>query len=207
MYSTRRVWGILIIFVGVMALLQQIPYIGYLNFSTLLFGAAFLGLYYTKKKDWALWIGIPLTILGTVDVFKVLRFPLGDGVLLMLLGIGLFYGYYRKKSLGLLVPASILIWLGTYEVLEDIAWLNRFEGSLFFLCMSACILTIYILAEPRISEKWYTTALWIAGFAAFIAVFEYDQFFYLLSPYMNFIFPIILIGIGGIIILKGWKKD
>ena len=149
-------------------------------------------------------------ILGNVGVFE------GE-LALFVISLGLFGGYFltggrgRKGSIGFLIPACILLMIGTFAYLEESLVLINGEGGIFFFMLGTAFFLIYFIhnfgrREMRFGERnWpVITGSSIYVFGALIFILEHYDVPFVRIMLQN-LWPIGLIIAGVVIIFKNFR--
>lgn len=199
--------GIALILLGIAVFLKNVKI---MPGSSLVFftGIFFLYLYYTRKQQAFLVIGLITVVSGLIsmlDDLKIFRFEITGEMVLILLGLIFVYLYYSKKNIGFLIPGAILISLGCYIFLMD----NFNTGKLwpsFFILLGFAFYSIYFAALYG-KENWplvVGTLLMLIGIA-FLA-FSYGILDWRIWNYYKYIWPLFLVFLGILLILNTIKK-
>ncbi len=157
--------GIILFLIGLCLMMQNTGF----NFSSVLFflvGIAFILLFVTKRKSWALIIGIYLSWYAGSDLLSGIfsnrfAFNISYATFFIVTALIFFVLYYSKKKTGLLMPASILLWFGVYTILSETG-IFHMQGILLMLCVSMAFFTAFFMGRGFIG-KWalYTGALFV----------------------------------------------
>ncbi|NLJ88858.1 MAG: hypothetical protein GX327_08850 [Epulopiscium sp.] len=203
--------GIIIVVIGLFAFISEwinIPFIRKDNLFALFVATALLLLYYTKKKPWALVVGMIIGFFGVLGIFPSLYFNTGTFIAPMIFimpGIIFFILYYSKNNIGFLIPGSILIWFGIFIFLV-VSGLTRgiMIPTVFFGSLGAAFLSIYIFGRHK-TGKWPLIPGGILlglGFLIFAGVSV--GFIFGLGPKL---IPVTLIIVGLLIVVSNSKKQ
>lgn len=199
--------GIALILLGVAVFLKNFKIMP--GSSLILFvGIFFLYLYYTRKQQAFLIIGLIAVISGIVSILddlKIFRFEITGELILIVLGLIFIYLYYSKKNIGFLIPGAILISLGCYIFLMD----NFNTGKLwpsFFILLGFAFYFIYFTALYG-KENWplvVGTLLMMIGIV-FLA-FSYGILDWRIWKYYKYVWPLFLIFLGVLLLLNTIKS-
>lgn len=137
--------------------------------SFLLLGIAFIYLYKSKNKDWALLMGGIVVVLGIGR--PVLNIPmigknLFVALLLMILGLFLLWDYFKYKNENYLVPGCFMVWAGGYVLLIAFSFFRLIACTLLCICLGMVFISAYFLGKCKIST-WIiaiSILLFIVGF-------------------------------------------
>lgn len=204
----RILFGALLIGAGVLFLLQTFNIIP--NAWSILWSIAFLVgsgvffyVYFTDRKQW--WALIPaMTLLGLAGTVIVESYLTGIGNLggaLFLGGIGLsFWVIYltNRDFWWAIIPGGVLFTLGVVTIADDYISGDS-GGGVFFMGLAITFLLVALLAKPRESFWW---AYIPAGVLFVMGVFLIGP----LQSAFNYIWPVALILVGGIILFRNFRK-
>ncbi|NLK21098.1 MAG: hypothetical protein GX308_03195 [Epulopiscium sp.] len=209
--KNRTLIGIIIVVIGLFSLVNQwirLPFINANNLLLLFVATALILLYYTKKETWALVVGTITGFFGILGVFPNIHINTATFIapsVFIMPGIIFMVLYFSKRNIGLLVPASILIWFGIFVflIISGIAR-GMMVPAVFFGSMGASFVSMYILGYPKIG-KWPLIPggiLLLFGFMFFAGVSAG-----FIVRFMPKLIPVILIFIGLFIVVKGRKSQ
>jgi hypothetical protein len=199
----RYIWGIALVLVGVLFLLQQFNVIG--DALDLLWtiamgaaGVAFLVVYALNQEQW--WAAIPgMTLLGLTAAALGDQLPLFPGtdwwgsLFLAFIGAGFWLVFARKpEHWWAIIPGGVLVTLGVVSLLEDAVLA---EEGVFFLGLGLTFGLVGLLPRQRYSTRW----AYIPG--AVLAILGLLLFVDIGSTLVNF-WPVILILVGGYILYQ-----
>jgi len=163
-YKNRFFWGLLLIVVGVILLLQnlnifrfvwELAWIGILGLGGVLFFMAFLG----NRANW--WAIIPAAALlgltvaaGIKLIFPGLGGRIGGALFLITLAQGFWLVYLRERSQWwAIIPCGVLLTIAAVSLVETL--LPRVEtGGLFFLGLGATFGLVYLLPSSPNRMRW-----------------------------------------------------
>jgi len=202
-FESRVFWGVLLVLGGFAFLLQNL---GYLTFGglfwALLFGLGglfFLSFFFQGRENW--WAVIPGMALISISALMALEslLPLAAdswGGAIVLGGIALsFVIIYliSRQNWWAIIPAGVLLTLTLVILLESFFSLET--GGIFFLGLGLTFALVALLPTPegRMTWAWIPAGiLLVLGVLIFAAV---ERLF-------NYIWPLILIIAGGVMILR-----
>jgi hypothetical protein len=157
--QNQIVVGIIAFAVGVLLLMQK----SFATYASLLFisvAVAFILLYITKRKSWALIIGMYMAWYAASDILgsflgDAITFSVSSALFFIVTSLIFFVFYYNKNKTGLLLPASILLWFGIYTILRSLEMLPFYHmsGFLFMLCTGMAFFTAYYLGRGFVG-RW-----------------------------------------------------
>ncbi|MCH7675711.1 hypothetical protein IH879_12260 [candidate division KSB1 bacterium] len=113
------------------------------------------------------------------------------------------YGFFRNtEKWGFLIPAGIFFTIGGMVVLETLHFNDDgILGSLFFLGVGLTFGVLYLLRNEKNRLDWAKIpALCLISFSAFIYGVSSH------SDFANFLFPILLIGLGVLLVFHATRK-
>jgi hypothetical protein len=206
--DVRILIGALLIGAGVLFLLQTFNILSeawsILWIAAFLVGSViFFYVYFTDRRQW--WALIPaMTLLGLAGVIFVDTYLPGIsdfGGALFLGGIGLgFWVIYltNREFWWAIIPGGVLLTLGIVTIAEEFISGDS-AGGVFFMGLAVTFLLVAILAKPRESFWW---AYIPAGVLFVLGVFLTEP----LKPLFNLIWPVALILIGGILLIRNLIK-
>ncbi|MCF6277594.1 MAG: hypothetical protein L3J16_02450 [Anaerolineales bacterium] len=209
-FDMRIIFGLVLIAAGTMFMLQNLGFFyGGLTllWAIMLGGAGITSLYaYSINRDnwWALIPAITLTAIGVSIVLDVIQPSLGRifGGAIILGGIGLSFWmvfFTRRAFWWAIIPAGVLSSLAVISVLDEIFPRGQTDG-LFLVGLGFTFLLLGILPGYEGRLRW---AFIPGGILTVIGV--------LTLPFMESIFsilwPLALIGIGGYVIYKNYKRE
>lgn len=204
----RAVWGIILIVLGALFLLQELRLIGsafqYLwivvSFAA---GAAFLWTFATSTQNW--WAAIPglallgLSVASLEDIFNL--FPTVDvGGMAFLGGLGLsFWLIYarRQDHWWAIIPGGVLLTLAAVAGLDDFGL--DYGGGIFFLGLGLTFVLVALLPSPGADTRWSFIP------AAVMLILGFTQLTELGEDILNY-WPAILILVGVYVLIQGVRK-
>lgn len=204
--QSRMIWGSLLVVAGVLFLLQEFQVLGsafdYLWVILMAVGAGvFLWIYLTNSQQW--WAIIPglalvgLTFVGLEDLIPAI--PSGNwtgAVFLGCIGLAFWLVYLRRREQWwAIIPGGVLLTLALVAGLDSlISWSDAF----FFLGLGATFALVALLPNQTHDTRWAfipAGILILLGFVLFAPI----------QSVFNYIWPIILVGLGVYILIRNWK--
>jgi hypothetical protein len=207
-FDVRILIGALLIGAGILFLLQTFNILS--NAWSILWTAVFLigggiffYVYFTDRRQW--WALIPAMTLfglaGTIFVDTYLPGISNLGGALFLAGVGLSFWiiYFMNRDFWwAIIPGGVLLTLGAVAVAEDYITGDN-EGGIFFIGLAITFLMVAILAKPRENYWW---AYIPAGVLFVLGLFLIGP----LQSLINYIWPLALIVVGGILLFRNLRK-
>jgi len=205
--SGRAWWGILLIVLGALFLLQELQIVGnafqYL-WMVVMFaaGAGFLWVFVTNDKQWwAVIPGLGLLALAFASLESALNLlpaaDWGGPVFLGGLGAAFWLVYARQQEhWWALIPGGVLVTLGVVAGLDEAG--SDFDGGIFFLGLGLTFVLVALLPSREHDTRWS----WIPG--AVLLLLGLTQITAVGSEMLAY-WPVLLILIGGYILIKGWR--
>lgn len=201
--------GVILVLIGIYLLLNRVFGFNLIPFQGLMcffLGGALLLLYNTKRKTWALVMGSILFFIGFLDGASSLSLHpniIASGVFLIP-GIIFMILYQQTKTLGFLIPASILLWFGGFIMMTIFSIPGVIQGGLFFVFMGMSFVMMYLIGKERIGKWPFVPASILLGFGGVILLTSSLRIAIKLFP---IIIPTVLIGIGIYIIFRNRKQQ
>jgi len=205
---SRAVWGLLLILLGVLFLLESLAILSLGGAWALLFAAAGLAFGYVYVEDRSRWwamipaltlIGIA-GLIGIVELFPETGGQWGTGFFLAALSLSFWMIYITtaREQWWAIIPGGVLMSLGVAIALEPYL---KGEGfvAIFFLGMGLTFALVYLLPNSEGRMGWALIPAAILGVMGLI-------FLSLASQYANLILPALLILIGGYILLRNLRE-
>lgn len=203
--SNRVIWGLILIVLGVMFLLQQLNLVGDPFESAILIlmgagGAAFLFTYFQDRKQW--WAAIPgmallgIAFAGLESLWNFLPGgEWGGAVFLGSLGAAFWLVYLRGQvEWWAIIPGGVLVTLALVAGLEPLAVDG---GAVFFLGLAGTFGLVAVLPPAAEQTQW----AWIP--AGVLAVLGLTILPGLSGVLVNY-WPVALILVGVYVIVKNW---
>jgi hypothetical protein len=206
---SRALWGVLLILVGVLFLLESLAIMSLGNAWAVLFvaaGAAFGYVYVEDRSRW--WALIPaLTLvgigglIGITSLFPEMGGAWGAGFFLAMLSLGFWSVYFTtgREQWWAIIPGGVLLALGLAIALEPFLVGEGFVG-IFFLGMGLTFGLVYVLPTPEGRMGWALIPAGILGAMGLI-------FLSLATPHAGLVWPLLLILIGGYILLRNLRDE
>jgi hypothetical protein len=161
-------------------------------------GAVFTGAYLTNRNNW--WAVIPgFTLLGlAVLVSGIIPDQwdeLGGSVFLGMIGLSFWVIYFTRRDFWwAIIPGGVLVTLALFISLTTFIQ-DTGAIAIFFLGLGATFLLVYLLPNPQGRMVW---ALWPASILGIMGIL----FTLGMENFGQYLVPIILIVIGGIIVYR-----
>jgi hypothetical protein len=157
--NNNVIFGLILLVISVLAFTHSFVDISFGTFSVLFLGAAFLMLYRTKRKSWALIVGMYLVYFGCGNILQIVGLDLSTTVFtgcsfFIVPGIIFMVLFLNKNKTDLLIPASFLVWFGLYILSSEFTFLdtvNIARSDLFILFMGFAMLTNFLLGGNFVS--------------------------------------------------------
>ncbi|MCF6466141.1 hypothetical protein [Clostridium sp. Cult2] len=190
-------FGLLLIFVGVLFLLLNLKV---LNFDWVLFLLS-IGLiigFFNQKHMGYLISGLALLGISLISILNKYIFTNIDVksfLFLWIFGILSLVLYFRQKNKGFLIIGLILPALGTYNLIEELAYSDA-NWSLFLL-FGISFYIIYIIGYRSSGVEWPKHLAWIMAVVSILFLISSKtmiQFGF--WKFISYLIPIILIGLG-----------
>jgi hypothetical protein len=206
--NARIIIGTFLIAAGILFLLQTFNILpnawNILWMMSFLVGSGiFFYIFFTDRRLW--WTLIPaMTLLGLsgtifVDSFFPTISNLGGAIFLVGLGLGFWTIYLTNHDFWwAIIPGGVLLTLGIVTLSEEYISSNS-EGGVFFIGLAITFLLVALLAKPKENFWW---AYIPGGVLLILGFFSISS----LRPFINIIWPIALIFVGGIILLRNLRK-
>lgn len=204
--------GVAIIVFGILALLVNTNILDGMDnllggFLLLLGGLFFFSLYNRDRTKW--WPLLPGTILVVIGIGVFLEsfVPfasdlLGAAFIYAIFAVFAFVFSRDHKNWWAIIPAGVTFTIGTIILIESFHLLDSdLNGVIFFLGIGLTFLYLWSLRQDIQNLNW---AIWPAGVLLGLAVFVYLNQVRLLDE--EVIFPLLVIGIGVIIIIAGSRR-
>jgi hypothetical protein len=204
----RILIGALLIGAGILFLLETFNIIP--DAWNILWTAAFLVgsviffyVYISDRQQW--WALIPaMTLLGLagtifVDAYLPGISNLGGAFFLGGIGLGFWVIYITNRDFWwAIIPGGVLVTLGAVTLSDDFIEGDA-GGGVFFMGLAITFLLVALLAKPRENFWW---AYIPAGVLFVLGVFLIGP----LQSFFNYIWPIALIAIGGILLFRNFRS-
>lgn len=208
MIRKNTVLGMFLLFLGVSMYFRNFR-IGTGSLLTLFLGLGLLYAYYSRREQPFIIFGGIFTGIGLMSVMhdlRIFRIDMSFETMLIVLGIIFIFIYYSKQIQSFIFPGMILPALGIYLILSRTVS-DRYASPSIFLLLGFAFYAIYFIAYMGKSNWPLIVAtilllLGIAGYALSFKVITWNSI-YLKGEY---IFPLILIGAGALILLNMRKR-
>ncbi len=142
--------------------------------------------------------GIILVLFGLGFYMAQKLDAIGSEVIMLIIGTAFLVAYFYQKAYGLLIPACILLGLGTGSMLQDRVWWAN-EG--IQLGLGAGFLAIYVIAKlyERYSHWW---PLIPGSILVLIGIPKTKEILRFLREH----WPLILVAIGVLILIAAFRR-
>jgi len=156
-------------------------------------------------------LGIVLIVAGLISGLASLNLVSGF-VFFYLIALGFWAAYYMyDRNLGFLIPACVLTALGTFVLMnENIALL---PGSFFLTLLGAAFLAVFLIHTVHEKKENWGARYWplfpamsLIAISSLVIAAEKGALPFDVK-YVNLINPLLLIGLGLIIYLRGRKSE
>jgi hypothetical protein len=205
---SRVVWGVLLVLMGVLFLLESLnilvlgaAWAVLFAFGGLAFGYTFLE---NRSNWWAIIPAMTLLGIGAIIALDALLPQLGDvlggSVFLLALSLSflIIYAVTGAEQWWALIPGGILLSLALLIGLETYIGDDLFAG-LFLLAIGLTFAVVYLVPT---SEGRMTWALFPAGILALIGLIVLSA----ATQLVAYIWPTVLIVIGGYLLLRNVRR-
>ncbi|HEX7973995.1 MAG TPA: hypothetical protein VF498_06280 [Anaerolineales bacterium] len=212
--GSRALWGVLLVVVGVLFLIESLGFISFDQFLwpifwAVVFGVAgllFLSAFFRDRAQW--WAIIPgLTLLGLsgITLLNTLApsYPwlgsLSGGFFLGMIGVAFLVVYLMdRQKWWAIIPAGVLATLavvaGLAELLPGAA-----TGGVFFVGLALTFALLALLPNPQGSMQW----AWIpAGVLFVMGLFIMS----IAGAYLGYLWGLGLIVAGGFFLLRSFRR-
>ena len=207
-FNNRILWGSLLILAGVLFMAQNFNFIpnAWGIVWGLFFGIAggvFLFAFSTDRSQWWTLIpglalfGLMLLILGDA-FFPRFTDNLGGSIFLGAIGLSFWAVYLiKREAWWAVIPAGILT---TLAIVAGVDPFVRDSGWIFLVGTGLTFALVGVLPTPNGRMTW---AFIPAGVLLVLGLFTSAFLF----PYISFIWPVVLIGFGGYLVLRNMRKQ
>ena len=204
--QSRIVWGLLLVVAGVLFFLQEFQVLGsafeYLWVVLMAAGSgAFLWIYFTKHEQW--WAVIPgltllgLTLVGLENILHIM--PGGNwtgAVFLGCIGLAFWMVYLRnQEQWWAIIPGGVLV---TLALVAGLDFLSDWSDVIFFLGLGLTFALVALLPDQTFNTRW---AFIPAGILFVLGLLLFAPF----QSVLNYVWPVILVGLGIFILIRNWK--
>lgn len=132
-------------------------------------------------------LGIILILCGLSTLISSLGYFEGESTLFLVsLGFFIAYFYFGNQSgnykIGFLIPACIILAVGSYNFIQDNMKLNELEGATFFFFLGGGFFLIHAISnavrhEMKLRSWSLRVAVCLWAFGAFVLLTEYIDIF------------------------------
>ncbi len=203
MRRKNLILGIGLIFLGIAIFLRNFNLFPR-NSMTIMAGLIFLFLYFWKRQQVFLVLGLISIIPGLISLlkdFNIISFKVTGDVILMLVGLVFVTLYFRKKNIGFLLPGVILIAFGSY--ITFITYFNNVKlWPCFFIFLGIAFYSVYFIALYD-EENWplvIGTILCLFGIS--LLGVSYGALSIRMIRIYSYVWPLLLVLIGLLLIFK-----
>jgi len=211
--STRYWVGIALILVGSYALAERLDLL-YIDSGALagaaflLIGAALVSTYLRDNRMGKLILGTFFIFIGIAALNDTYRLFPGDliGSLLLWLIAVLFLSIYLRDrgQWWAVIPAGVLFSLGIIASIDEVVYLRGdLSGVILFLGLALSFAYLYLIRSPKNRLEW---AIWPA-LGSFLLAITIVVNEYLSFDISRYVFPLVLIGIGAVLIVKNLRRN
>lgn len=203
--SNQLLLGVIVLLLGLFVLFQRYIFIDLTAIMLIVCGGALVVLYKTKHKSWSLILGGYMIYIGVTNIigYYIPGFNAWDiiGAMFFIVpGIIFFILYFEKGKRGLLIPASILVWLGLFTIVKNLSFININKFSLWLVFMGFAFYTVNFFGRGFMS-RWAFKVGTILVFISIICMGGFWKFAELLKSIPQ-LFAVFLILLSVVIIIK-----
>lgn len=145
---SQIVVGVILFLIGIFLLVKNIIF-DFSPFMFLFIGAALILHFVMRKKTWALITGAYLTWYSAYGFLSTLsdhgNYRLAYSSFFIVTAIVFFMLFYKKKKIGLVLPAAIVFWFGIFIMFSRIGLLYITGPYLFTFCLGMSFLTAFFI--------------------------------------------------------------
>lgn len=203
---SRMLWGSLLVLAGVLFFLQEFRVLGsafeYLWVILMAAGSGvFLYIYFTQKDQW--WAVIPgltllgLTLVGLENIIGVI--PGGDwtgAVFLGCIGLAFWLVYLRRQEQWwAIIPGGVLV---TLALVAGLDFLTDWTDVIFFLGMGLTFALVALLPDQSYNTRWAFIPAGVLSVLGLVLIAP-------IQSVVNYVWPVILVGVGIFILIRNWK--
>lgn len=156
--SNQLLLGIIVLLLGLLILFQKYIVIDLFSIMLIICGSAFVISYKTKHKNWSLILGGYMVYIGAIRLinpyisgFDTLNII--GAMFFIVPGIIFFILYFEKGKLGLLFPASFMVWFGLFSIAKNISFIAVNNFSLFLAFAGFAFYTVNCFHKSLVS-RW-----------------------------------------------------
>lgn len=207
LYS-RVLWGVILILVGLLFLLESLAILSLGGAWALLFAVIGFIFGYTFLEDRERWWAIipAMACLGIAGLIGIAAVMPGAGsqwgVTIFMVALGLsfivIYGVTRRQQWWALIPGGVLLTLGIALGLEPLVPGEAFV-ALFFLGIALTFVLVYLIPNQEGPMRWALIPAGILGLMGII-------FLSVASSLAMLVWPVLLILIGGYVVLRSFRR-
>lgn len=199
--------GVILILIGISAILKNFRIMP--GNSFILFGGIFLlYLWYLKRQQVFLVLGSLALFSGVLSILQDLRifqFKMSGEMVLLALGVLFIFFYYQKGIFGFIFPGAILISLAGYVFL-----MNNFNSAKlwpsYFILLGFAFYLIYFTAFYGRSSWPLVVGTILNLLGIVFLAFSYGLLNWRLYQYYNYVWPIILILFGVLLLMRVFSE-
>ena len=189
--------GLLLVFVGVLFLLLNLKVLSF-DWLLLILSIGLIIGYFIQRHIGYLIAGLILLGISLVSLLNQYAFPginIKGFLLLWIFGIISLVLYVRQKSKGLLIFGAILPALGTYNLIEELAYGD--VGWTLYLLFGIAFYIIYIVGYSKSGIEWpkHLSLIMVIISMLFLLTSKTAMEFKFWK-FINYLWPILIIGIG-----------
>ncbi len=189
--------GIVLIFAGVLFLLLNLNILTF-NWLLLILSIAFLVGYFVKRQVGYLAAGLILlaiSIINMIDDYAFTTINIRSFIFLWIFGTISLVMYSRQGARGYLIFGSILLSIGTYNLVEELTFSN--VHWVFFLFMAIAFYIIYQFEYKQFGVVWPKTLASILAVLSLLFLLSSQSLLkFKFWKVISYLWPILLIVIG-----------
>lgn len=204
--------GIALIGFGLYALAQRFDLLYFdpgvlAGVAFLLIGSVFITAYFRDNRMVKLIFGIFFIFIGIAalnDTYRLFPEDFIGSLLLWMIAALFFMVYLRDRNQWwAVIPAGALVSLGIIASIDEIVYLRGdTDGAILFLGLALSFSYLYLIRNPKNRLGW---AVWPA-FGCFLLAIVIVANEFLYFDISRYAFPVILIAIGAVLIIKNLRK-
>jgi hypothetical protein len=210
--KSHVLWGLLLITMGVLFLVESLGLLALGGAWSVLFFAgavAFFSVFLQNREHW--WAVIPgMTLLGIGILIVIERYlspahpGLGGAIFLGSIALAFWIIYFstRRTQWWAIIPGGVLLALATSLFLEPFVAEDTFAG-LFMLGIGLTFAVLYLLPTPEGHQGWAlipAAILAVIGLGLLLPAIGFP------ISALNLIWPLALILIGGYLLLRSLRR-
>lgn len=206
--NESRLWlGAILIVIGALILLHEMR-IFYIDDEIVVAAALFIGGlamlsgYRRTRQVYKLILGIIALFIAVIIYLNSTYFFARDlmgSIVLWMFGAAFLLVYLSNRNQWwAIIPGGVLLTIGSMTAIDELRLMSdEYSGAIFFLGLAVTFGALYLLRDERNKLGWAAwPALATLGFSIFLFA---NAYFY---KFDDFILPIILIGIGLLIVFR-----